>query len=340
MTGQRIQFIDLAKGVCIILVVMFHIFLFYEEEMPIPYFFMAFRMPLYFCLSGMFFKSYGGFVRFMIHKTNKLLIPFTFFYLLTSVALPLCLFHLCGFSMEHYPNSGIKDSLMAFYSNELFPNIPIWFLLCLFEMNILFFIFKELATRTKRYFHLTLFAVCMLTGALGIYCSYHQINLYAYLDTACTAIPFFYFGYMLRQQTQLLYPNKYDKYSILFVILSFIFIYKYSGHIDLRINELRDVSFYMLYPCGILGVISILLIAKRINHIPFISYIGRYSIIILVTHQLVYQAFNLLIPQNLPKQIIVASNLLLTLLSYFLIIPFCKKYLPYVTAQKDLIKTD
>lgn len=52
---KRIDFIDTAKGVCIILVVLGH------SGIPIDFVGMnSMRMPLYFILSGLFFKDYGG----------------------------------------------------------------------------------------------------------------------------------------------------------------------------------------------------------------------------------------------------------------------------------------
>ncbi|MDE7381406.1 MAG: acyltransferase family protein, partial [Muribaculaceae bacterium] len=67
----RIEFIDLAKGFCIILVVIFHS----GVELNIPNF-NALRMPLYFVLSGLFFRDYGDFIHLLKRKINKLLIPF------------------------------------------------------------------------------------------------------------------------------------------------------------------------------------------------------------------------------------------------------------------------
>ena len=52
---QRIDFIDLAKGICIFLVVIGHC----GAPIDIPGYGIV-RMPLYFILSGLFFKTYGG----------------------------------------------------------------------------------------------------------------------------------------------------------------------------------------------------------------------------------------------------------------------------------------
>ena len=78
--GKRIDFVDLTKGVCIILVVMAHIggaFDKLDKDSMLS----CFRMPLYFFISGVFFKSYEGLLGFIIRKINKLIIPFLFFYL-------------------------------------------------------------------------------------------------------------------------------------------------------------------------------------------------------------------------------------------------------------------
>ena len=78
--NKRIDFVDLTKGVCIILVVMAHIGGAFEK---LDYHSMiaSFRMPLYFFISGIFFKSYEGLFGFFIRKINKLIVPFLFFYL-------------------------------------------------------------------------------------------------------------------------------------------------------------------------------------------------------------------------------------------------------------------
>lgn len=80
-TTKRIEFIDLAKGVCILMVVMGHS----GFPIDIPGWEIV-RMPLYFILSGLFFKDYGSFMNILVQKTNKILIPFLFFYLLGYMA--------------------------------------------------------------------------------------------------------------------------------------------------------------------------------------------------------------------------------------------------------------
>ena len=85
---KRIEYFDLMKGICIVLVVVCHCY----EELGLSVenkhlwsMLEHLRMPLYFFLSGMFFKEYSSFVDFVIRKTNKLIIPFLFFVIITVI---------------------------------------------------------------------------------------------------------------------------------------------------------------------------------------------------------------------------------------------------------------
>ena len=137
-TTNRIDYIDLAKGFCIILVVLYHVLNHLHVKSEYVYLLSTFRMPLYFFLSGLFFKEYEGFMGFFIRKINKLLIPFCFFYLTTSFFLPNIL-HFWGFTVSHTESLGIHG-LWAFITKEQFANNPIWFLWCLFTINIFFYL--------------------------------------------------------------------------------------------------------------------------------------------------------------------------------------------------------
>ncbi len=85
----------------------------------------------------------------------------------------------------------------------------------------------------------------------------------------------------------------------------------------------------------------IMFIAKMFTRIPFLSYWGRYSIIILCTHiMLVQLLFRIISHLGLIETIGVWTSyiivLLITMFSFQLIIPLCIKFIPWFTAQKDL----
>lgn len=334
--AQRIQFIDLAKGLCISLVVLFHVNRRFDLNPELFKLLSTFRMPLYFLLSGLFFKEYENFLGFLKRKTNKLLIPFLFFYLITSFLMPNILYQF-GYTVDKTESLGFSG-LWAFWSKEQFSNGPIWFLWCLFVLNILFYCVYLLSKLFGKYFLGALVVISCITGCMGMVLSVNHLNLPAFIDTAMTSMPFFCIGYILRKHSKLLYPNSTDKFLLVFVIVCFVIIIQCGGACAYKPNRF-GISPFFVYLCGMSGTLGIIFLAKYLKDLPFFSYWGRYSIMILLTHGLLLQVY---VP--IAKKIPISDTLLeiilliVTMFSYNILIPIMKKYLPYVTAQKDVIK--
>ena len=89
---ERIGYFDLMKGVCIVLVIIGHCL--DEKDIKLANVHVwsmleHLRMPLYFFLSGMFFKEYSGFVDFIVRNSNHLVITFLSICLLSSIPMML-----------------------------------------------------------------------------------------------------------------------------------------------------------------------------------------------------------------------------------------------------------
>jgi len=295
-------------------------------------------MPLYFFLSGLFFKEYEGFLGFLIRKINKLLIPFGFFYLTTSFLLPNIL-HFGGFSVAHTDSLGIQG-LWAFILKEQFANNPIWFLWCLFTINVFFYLCVIIVKRifvSSVWQAIVLAIVCFTTGMVNSLFIASHINLLGFVDSAMAALPFFSIGYIFNKFTNVLRPNSWDKYLPVLIILCFALTFIFGGRCGYMHNVFH-IGPVAQYLCGITGTLFVIFSSKMIRDLPFISYWGRYSIMILVSHGLLLQIFVPLsrkIHIAVPIKIIVLLGLVM--FSYQILIPLMKKYLPYVTAQKDLI---
>lgn len=337
-TTKRIEYIDLAKGFCIILVVLYHILNHLHVKSEYVYLLSTFRMPLYFFLSGLFFKEYEGFLGFLIRKINKLFIPFCFFYLTTSFLLPNIL-HLSGFTVAHTQSLGIQG-LWAFIMKEQFANNPIWFLWCLFTINIFFYLCVVIVKKifvSSVWQAAVLAIVCFSIGMVNSVFIASHINLLGFIDSAMAALPFFSVGYIFNKFTDILRPNTWDKYLPILIIVCFALTFIFGGKCGYMHNVFW-INPSAQYLCGITGTLFVIFSAKMIHDMPFITYWGRYSIMILVSHGLLLQIFAPLFRKaHLP--ILVTSILLLgvVMFSYQLLIPLMKKYLPHVTAQKDVI---
>lgn len=335
--NTRVEWIDTAKGFCILLVALNHVLLYCGIEELCPPIFInflsSFRMPLYFFLSGLFFKSYSSSRFFITKKTNKLIIPFLFFYIIFSIITPFIIISTVGFFPFLDNNTKLCDLVFDFYNNDCqLVNGPLWFLLCLFEINIVFYLIHFIC-KNDNYIYL-ISAIC---GLAGLILCYYQIDLICSLDTALTAMPFFCFGYFTKSKTNILYHSAVDKHLIVLSIVCGIFCLLCARHVQYYNNYFYNTSYFTAHICGIIGTMMVIFISKRIGKLSVISYFGRYSIIILCTHILIVKTLVYFLEDNfvpIVNAIIIFPTLLL---SELIIIPFSIKYLPYVTAQKDVL---
>ena len=275
-------------------------------------------------LSGLFFKDYGLFETF-IKKVNKLIIPFFVFNIIGEIY-----FYIENkFLSSTEPVFQWLDVLLFLKANGV-----IWFLMALFWQHLIFLAIY----RTCKKALLKIIAIFILT-IVGLNLSQYS-NLY-YVSTSLISLPFFAIGYFLKR-TSLLKPTKYDKYCILFSIVLFISMIGYINFIENAAIRFHTATYtgtiISAYILSMLGVLATLLLCKTINWLPFFSYIGRYSIIVLCTH-IFFVNFTCHIRQKFfgDSTTVIAINAIIVLVRCLIMIPICKKYLPYVVAQKDLI---
>ena len=333
---QRIEFIDLAKGICISLVVLLHVY--GDLSGTIIKIMNLFRMPLYFVLSGLFFKTYDGLFPFFKKKTNKLLIPFFFTFLFIIIPSTWLL------NVKNSKETTLSDLLLG---GEGKINLGIdgaaWFLICLFAVNIYFYLIFLISKQNI----IRIGLLSCFCGISGYMLNYYNHYLPMWFDSALTAMPFFLTGYALRHHSNILYGRicKNDLYSCTLSFLILLAVYFYdewqgTGAIAYGSNTF-DISIISIYLGGLAGTYCVLMISKYMKHIPGISYIGRYSIVVLLTHLLyMFVIRNVLYQLGIPQEDVIL-NLLVFIGIMILELPtirFCIRYLPYFFAQKDLWK--
>lgn len=330
-TNKRIDFVDLTKGICIILVVMAHIdgaFAKFDESSMIS----CFRMPLYFFISGIFFKSYEEFAGFLIRKINKLLIPFTFFYI-TAFLLKYVVWKIAP-GVFHLPVQW-SEMLVIFHGHDLIKfNPPIWFLIALFNCNILFYLIHFLRNK-----HLNLmFASTLLIGAAGFYMGKYRFELPFYMDVAMTALPFYAAGFWIRRYNFFLFPHRFDKWIPLFMAMALTIMYFTATTPGMRTNSYTG-NIAQFYIAALAGIFMIMLFCKRIKHISVISYLGRYSVITLGIHGPILHFGGQFVSRYIHNEWVLSFTLLFVTLAICIVLtPFFLKVMPQVVAQKDLIK--
>lgn len=335
----RLQWVDTAKGICILLVVYSHVYM--GDHPTFIHFQDYFRMPLYFLLSGLFFKTYDSFQSFIIKKTNKLLIPFIFAYVVISIPVTFYINHRIGLPVT-FPNDFWEIERWRLLCKG---NATLWFLFCLFVLNVSFYAIFSICSRKIW----ALVLCCTFIGMVSFHLESHGIYIPMWGDAALTALPFFLFGYLLRHYSKILYEPFGRKHWIVLVcsFAALIAIYLYNSKcMSLGVELIHGdnhftVDSLSMYIGGLCGTLFILMLAKRFNHIPFVSYIGRYSIVVLITHFVMIYFMRVLL-YHFPfdttyLHAIMFGIFLMVVLLEIPTIRFCIKYLPHVFAQKDLI---
>ena len=343
-TKPRYAFVDLAKGLCIMLVVWHHVASTWGlESYPLREAVSLFRMPLYFFLSGLFFKEYAGFFDFCRRKVNKLLIPFGFFFITLCCIFPFVLWY---FHLRANPGAAVWYS---FIWKQNFPNIPVWFLLSLFWTNLMFYGLyliakKVVAKRFPQYTTASLVVFSIAVGLIGFFLGRYNIKLPLFWASSMASIPYFCAGHIAFRYTKILTPHSLDRWNIPFALLGFGVVIALAWNSPPEsvsyVSNRYWIPVWIVYPCGLLGTLAVLLLSKAIGKIPLVSYFGRYSIMILVTHGWVQWLLIKLLRElhvSWHRAISLALIFVLTMLLYLAIIPFMKRFLPHVTAQKDII---
>ncbi len=292
------------------------------------------RMPLYFVLSGMFFKTYGGLGDLGFRKINKLIVPFLFFCIIGYVYPYIYSFYEMTRGLTPGLYYHLSDNFTLDYDywcKPNWPNNPVWFLLCLFWDNMVFYIIMKYCRAEWG----RALAVILL-GVAGYSLAYNEVRLPLFTDAAMSSMPFFYMGYLLKN-SGILYPNnrRNSEFAIgvCLILAAMLVSYFNKSYYEFYINAVKG-NILTVYVVSAAMVTGTLLLCKRIGRLPYVSYIGRYSVIVLGFHMCLIPVFTRV--QHLFGMSSDILNFLLLLLVMPLVIKFSLRCLPRFTAQRDL----
>jgi len=176
-------------------------------------------------------------------------------------------------------------------SNNLFFNLVLWFLPCLFISKIAFAV---LSSRLKS---INWIILVLVTSSLLGYLSFvflPNLTLPFGIESAFTAIVFFAMGSILKTN----YFEKINlipKSKITFILITalviclvagFINFQLYGVQIDLRLNNLGN--YFVFYIGAVSGIILTITISILINKNHMLEYIGKYSLALFVFHNLIF----------------------------------------------------
>ena len=266
---RRFEYIDYAKGIGMLCVIWGHI-MYAGWSAKMVY---AFHIPLFFFLSGMVFSKdrYEGTLAFLKRRFFSLLIPYMFFSFLTWGVWVLFL------SLSRQPLDGCWKPLLETFlargsEGYLVHNVPLWFVPCLFVVEMFYFFFRGCSGRIR-----ILIALLFALVGCWLVCDnpfYDFTTLPWSLDVAFLAFPFYAGGNILVEKMGGL-PLLMQKFSShrgfysCVMIGCFAFLYLgagWNGRVTMGHASLGN-SAPLFYFNAFCGIVATLLLCLWIQHV-------------------------------------------------------------------------
>ena len=270
---ERIGYIDVAKGIAIILMLMGHFIPFNTILYTIIY---SFHMSLFVFVSGYLYKKCG--IKEFLCKTIKLYLLYVVIIFISKI------YYFCK------GNVGLNDIFLSiimgnsnFINSDISPVDALWFIPFLISIRIIFYCLENLTQKLKRNNNLILFFCIVCLSILGLYLKYKEIYLPWTLDAAFVCIFLYYCGYLIRKFNilDIVFKNNLVVISI-FLIYCFLFCFC-RIEIALRVYDVFSIVM------SLLGSIVVIFISYVIfNYMSrtssVLQWCGRNSLAILFVH--------------------------------------------------------
>ena len=275
---KRIAYIDILRGIGILLMVMGHV----GFGSRFSHYIHAFHMPLFFVVSGYFYSAKADLISLAKKRTKTLLIP----YLVVGLAS-------CLLSNLLNGSSTLLESLQALLIVDT-NNIPyvgaIWFLAVLYLASILFYFVEKV---NSNIIQLMIVIVVSTLGCIS------QSKLPFMLGSVMVAIGFMYVGKKLSQTKYRSYFLELNMIQILIggIVLSVsIFI---NGYVSMRSGLYSNLFLFWVNAVGMCIILMNLCrviddwdCLKKINEV--LKNLSENSIYYLCLNQIIITVFNYL----------------------------------------------
>lgn len=283
----RIKWIDIAKGITIILVILGHSLGQTKSGELLRGMIFSFHMPLFFIMSSLTSRksvSNYEFIQRTLTSFKRLVIPACILFTI-SMLVSLCI-NGCPSDFVVYLKAKVLSLLFAsgvtvnMFGTIIEPVGIIWFLFVLF-------IAKTIYDYINITFSESLFPyVLVFLSVIGVYCGY-RVWLPFSLDIACAVLPFLFFGDTLKSMNLVSSSKKLTYWAIVVWVVSFFIMYCCRGSY-LEIAKRHYTLFPVCFICAVAGVMVISRLsisAERHERISaLLQFLGRNTMAILIVH--------------------------------------------------------
>ena len=316
---KRIDWIDNAKGIGILFVMLGHCYLKYEYV----FWFASFHMTLFFFCSGVTYKRKGSYYHFFIHKIKTIIVPYCFF-------ASILVLYSWVMSIRHQYDYDIVEDILNQCQQKRYNYL--WFLVCLFVAMQLMYFTEMVAKERWFYAHLTWMSVFIMYRIII------NRDLIWNVDLAFGAVSIMCLGKeYFSKRNRTISIIKIITLGGISIICSTVNCL-YYGMFDLFKSEFANPFFSIV--AALTGTFCIIQISKKINN-RFVCYLGKNSLLFYGLHRIiidltiaVYHKIGFDIGANGITQICFA--ILSVVVTIIVLIPcnwWVKKYIPWALGK-------
>ncbi|MBR5660181.1 MAG: acyltransferase family protein [Bacteroidales bacterium] len=303
--------IDIAKGTGISLVVLGHLIDYFGAGLIGTYrFIYLFHVPLFFFLSGLFFKEKEGVGDCLKKKFFRLFIP----YLLANIfffAVEMVRARLMGDAYDGNMSwSDLMYAVLGLWPVLSMLSRPTWFILILFRVFIIYKLLQLVFKGNK----IMMLSVCVLAGVFG---ALFPIEKYM-IGQTLAALPFFSLGHVCTAE---IVDNQRIFSPVKCILLgsasaiALLFISRIQMT-NIAVNVYGSVPLY--FTGAIIGILMVISFSKLLERWTIasksISFVGKYTLPILIWHIFVIKVLFTLVEKGLGEN----GGALLLVLAFFI----------------------
>lgn len=277
---ERIRWLDISRGIAILLVIMVHT---YPQGGVVNSYIQLFIMPLFFCLSGYTYRQ-KPFVEEVKIDIKRILIPY---FIVAIIFISYFLFQKNTieefiWSLKRKPFTIIMGASGAITNSEgapisFFDGVGrVWFLPALFSLKVIFSVINRFTDRIK-------LVVVLISSIIGYFSPYLPLNF----DIALTMLPFFFLGYIHFFDKNVVLNNTSLGKFVLTIICAGVTALCYWQGARLRVDCRMYSRSWLVILASIAGcgmIISLSKLIKSFCIIKLICFIGENSMSIYLIH--------------------------------------------------------
>jgi polysaccharide biosynthesis protein PslL len=279
MTSSRIEWIDVFRGLGIILVVVGHSLIGLTNSMIY-----TFHMPLFFAIGGLLYRPTPDYSAFLRRKAMHLLIPYLTFF---------CIFYAesvvgaIAYALSHPALNSVKgigvNILQGIYGGELLrgSTSTFWFITCFFVTQQ---VFNYLCVRFRARPLMGILAGAAVVGYVDSYYFKHLV-FPGSINVVFAALPYFGLGYYL--QGRHFKPMLYMLSGLICALAIGGLVQGYPLSLNMKMGDygIPGVSF-VVATAAIILTIGLAKLITRVDRLKqLLIYIGSTSMVILYVHQ-------------------------------------------------------